>query len=65
MSIFKYAVNTNVFALKCIDFSGWISMEELATEDHVREIFEGIAFMKGCAEAAPTGPCEPFTHFNE
>lgn len=53
------------FALKCNKFTGWISMEDFVTEDYVREISEGIAFMKKCAAAAPDKPCEPFTSFNK
>jgi sugar phosphate isomerase/epimerase len=53
------------FALKCSRFSGWISMEDFVTEDYVREISEGIAFMKNCAAVAPDKPCEPFSSFNK
>ena len=53
------------FALKCVGYTGWISLEDFATQDVEREISDGIAFLKKCAEAAPERPCEPFTHFNE
>jgi sugar phosphate isomerase/epimerase len=52
------------FALKCVNFSGWISMEDFATQEYLKEISEGIAFLKQCAEVAPERPCEPFTQFN-
>lgn len=53
------------FGLKCSGFSGWISLEEFVTDNYVREIAEGIAFLKQCAQAAPDKPCEPFTSFNK
>ncbi len=52
------------FALKCVKFSGWISLEEMVNEDYVKEISEGIAFLKECEKAAPEQPCEPFKYFN-
>ena len=53
-----------LFALKCSGYRGWISLEEFVTEDYVREISEGIKFLKRCAESAPSGPMPPFTTFN-
>jgi sugar phosphate isomerase/epimerase len=53
------------FALKCSGYSGWLSMEDFVTDNPVREISEGIAFLKHCAEVAPAEPCEPFTSFNK
>ncbi len=53
------------FALKCVNWSGWISMEEFVTTEYLREIREEIAFLKACAEAAPAGSCAPFTKFND
>ena len=52
------------FALKCINWTGWISMEEFVTTEYVREIKEEIAFLRACAEAAPSEACAPFTAFN-
>jgi sugar phosphate isomerase/epimerase len=53
------------FALKCSGYKGWISLEDFATQEYVKEISEGIVFLKKCAEAAPEQPCEPFSKFNE
>jgi len=53
------------FALKCVGYAGWISLEDFVTESYVREISEGIAFLKECATAAPDRPMEPFTTFND
>lgn len=53
------------FGLKCMKYSGWISLEDFATQEYVKEISEGIAFLRKCAEAAPEQPCEPFKYFNE
>ncbi|MFN2350621.1 MAG: sugar phosphate isomerase/epimerase family protein [Kiritimatiellia bacterium] len=53
------------FALKCGNYQGWISLEEFVTTDYVREISEGIAFLKQCAAAAPGEPQPPFKAFNQ
>jgi len=53
------------FALKKSGFSGWISMEEFASDDYSREIAEGIRFLKECAVAAPAETQEPYTKFND
>jgi sugar phosphate isomerase/epimerase len=53
------------FALKCIKWSGWISLEEFVTTEYVREISDAITFLKSCAAAAPAEPCEPYTTFND
>jgi sugar phosphate isomerase/epimerase len=56
-----------MFALKVGGFSGWICLEEYfaGRPDIQKEIFEGIAFLKECAAAAPDAPREPFTTFND
>lgn len=52
------------FALKLSGFSGWISLEEFVTQNYVREISEGIGFLKRCAQSAPARLLEPFSAFN-
>ena len=53
------------FALKCVDFSGWVSVEEFWREDPEPMLVEGLRYLKACAEAAPEGPRPPFTTFND
>ena len=53
------------FALNCVGFKGWLSVEEFFRGDVEAELSRGLAFLKECAAKAPTGPREPFTTFND
>jgi len=53
------------FALKCVDFSGWISAEEFFRDAPESHLARGLAFLKECEAAAPSEPQEPFTTFND
>jgi sugar phosphate isomerase/epimerase len=55
-----------MFALKCVGFDGWISLEETfkpATAETV--LNRAVAFLRECDEAAPDRPQAPFTTFND
>lgn len=51
------------FALKCVGYRGWVSLEEFVTEEPVQELTKSIQYLKQCAESAPAAPCEPFSSF--
>ena len=53
------------FALNCVNYSGWISMEEFFKNNTEDELRKGLAFLKECAEKAPKNPEEPWTTFND
>jgi len=53
------------FALNCVGYEGWISVEEFFREDRESQLTRGLAFLKACEAAAPAGPEEPFTTFND
>ena len=53
------------FALKCVDFSGWVSAEEFWRDDPEPMLCEGLRYLKACAAAAPDAPQPPFTTFND
>ncbi len=52
------------FALKNHGYHGWISQEELLTEDPQSEITANLSFLKACEGAAPAAPCPPFRSFD-
>ncbi|MCX5642060.1 MAG: sugar phosphate isomerase/epimerase [Candidatus Omnitrophica bacterium] len=55
------------FALKLVDYHGWISFEEFFRDplSAETELAGAVRFAKLCAEHAPAQPEEPFTTFND
>jgi sugar phosphate isomerase/epimerase len=53
------------FALNCVGYEGWIAVEEFFKENTEAQLTRGLAELKECAAAAPCGPQEPFTTFND
>lgn len=55
------------FALKAGGFQGWIALEEFFSgkEFIEEEIKQAVRFLKECDQAAPSGPQEPYTTFND
>ncbi len=51
------------FALKLAGFHGWISLEEFATNDPVREVSRNVHFLEQCNQTVPTQLLEPFSNF--
>ena len=54
------------FALKCLRYSGWLSFEELISnqEGIAAELKNGMAYLEQCFATVPDRPVEPYTSFN-
>lgn len=53
------------FALKTVGYNGWVSFEEFFKDSPAEELEKGLRFARQCLAAAPEGPREPFTTFND
>jgi sugar phosphate isomerase/epimerase len=52
------------FALKSVNFKGWLSIEEFSLANPEIELAQSLTFLKNCERVSPKEPCEPFTKFN-
>jgi len=53
------------FALKMVGYTGWVSFEEFYRDSPEPQLQKALAFVKQCESAAPSGPQEPYTTFND
>ncbi|MBN1555400.1 MAG: sugar phosphate isomerase/epimerase [Phycisphaerae bacterium] len=53
------------FALKTVGYNGWVSFEEFFKDAPAEELKKALQFCRECLAAAPDGPQEPFTTFND